>query len=224
MSKASEYFTKEQQAAVEAAIAEAETKTSCEVVTVMTTSSGRYDRGEDIAGLWLGAIFLVGAWILWPINSTDMGNWESPSNVTHYAGWLVALFLGFIIGAVLSAKFGRLRLLFTPKAEQVEEVESKAKQAFFDQRMHSTEGGTGVMIYISIFEKMVVILTDESVQTHLSDGEVSKHCQTIAASLGQASAEGLIDTIQALGEHLAGPMPCMPDDVDELDNSIVFVD
>lgn len=224
MSKASEFFSKEQQAAVESAIADAEIKTSCEVVTVMATSSGRYDRGEDIAGLWLGALCLVIGWYLWPIEPSNDGNWETSSSVPHYLGWLAALFFGFITGAILAAKFARLRLLFTPKPEQIEEVESKAKQAFFDQRMHSTEGGTGVLIYISLFEKMVVILTDETVQTHLNDSEVAKHCQKVASSLGQSSPDGLIETIQALGDHLAGPMPCAPDDVDELDNAIVFVD
>ena len=224
MFKASEFFAQEQQTAVEAAIAEAETKTSCEIVTVMASTSGRYDRGEDVAGLWLGAISVLCAWIVWPITSGGEGDWTSSSNVLHYAGWLLILVAGFLVGAVLAAKFGRLRLLFTPKAEITEEVESKAKQAFFDQRMHSTEGGTGILIYISLFEHMVVILTDETVISHLSDEDVSGHCGVVARSLADAKTEGLVSTIKALGEHLAEPMPCAADDVDELDNAIVFVD
>jgi putative membrane protein len=224
MQKASEFFTQDQQAEVEAAIAEAETKTSCEFVTVMASASGRYDRAEDIAGLWLGGIFLVIAWLKWPIEQVTDGSWSASSNTLHYAGWLAILAIGFVIGAVASAKLGKLRMLFTPRQEKLEEVESKAKMAFFDQRMHSTDGGTGVLIYISLFEQMVTILTDETVQSHVNDDEVAKHCAVVATSLAKASPEGLVSTIQALGESLATPLPCAVDDVDELDNAIVFVD
>lgn len=224
MLKASEYFTKDQQTAVEASIAEAETKTSCEFVTVIASASGRYDRGEDIAGIWLGSIFMVIAWVVWPIQQSSEGTWEASSNVFHYAGWLAALLLGFIIGAIVSSRVGKMRLLFTPRQEQVEEVESKAKQAFFDQRVHRTDGGTGVLVYISLFEQMVTILTDETVKQHLSDDEVSTHCTTISKSLAHSSSEGLVSVLTKLGDHLAKPMPCASDDINELGNAIIFMD
>ena len=47
-------FSDEQRRAVAQAVAEAEGKTSAEIVPVVATASGRYDRAEDIVGLWTG--------------------------------------------------------------------------------------------------------------------------------------------------------------------------
>ena len=58
MKPASSLFNDQARERVNQAIAQAESKTSAEVVPVVATASGRYDRPEDIVGLWLGIIAL----------------------------------------------------------------------------------------------------------------------------------------------------------------------
>ncbi len=48
MKRASKLFDIEQRQRIEQAVVEAESKSSCEIVPVVATSSGRYDRPEDI--------------------------------------------------------------------------------------------------------------------------------------------------------------------------------
>jgi putative membrane protein len=74
MQTASEIINAEQRARVELAVSAAESKTSCEIVPVVATSSGRYDRAEDIVGLWFAMIGAVVAFLMFP-GRTDDGTW-----------------------------------------------------------------------------------------------------------------------------------------------------
>ena len=56
MKTASQVIGPDDRAKIEAAIASAETKTSAEVVVIVATRSGLYDRAEDLVGLVLGLL------------------------------------------------------------------------------------------------------------------------------------------------------------------------
>ena len=56
MIKATRLITDADRQRINAAIADAELHTSAEIVPVVASASGRYDRAEDIAGLWLGGV------------------------------------------------------------------------------------------------------------------------------------------------------------------------
>ena len=60
MLNATRFLTTAEQQQVEAAVREAEAQTSAEIVVVVATESGRYDRAESIVGL-IGAVLGVGA-------------------------------------------------------------------------------------------------------------------------------------------------------------------
>lgn len=223
MKMASDFLTNEQLKSVEQAVAAAEGKTSVEIVPVVATASGRYDRAEDMVGLWVGSVLMVALWVFWPMPDIEAGDWGS-SPALHYIGWLAALVGGFVAGAVAASKVGWLRRLVTSKTEMVEEVERRAREAFFDQRIHHTEGATGVLIYVSIYERLVCVLADDAVQKVLPDGEVQRLCDELTGTLGTKPADGLAAVIASLGDTLAGPLPRSDDDVDELENAVVLID
>lgn len=223
MRKATEFLTKHELAAVEASVVSAERHTSVEIVPVVAAVSGRYDRAEDIAGLWLGAVLMAVLWQYWPVKPPLPGDWSFyfPFN---YIGWLGALVVGFVAGAAIASRVGWLRRLFTPKREMVDEVQRRAREAFFDQRIGHTGGATGVLVYISLFERTVCILADEAVMKVLPEGEIKRLCAGLTAKLGTAPADGLSETIASLGEQLSVPLPRAEDDVDELANAVVLID
>jgi putative membrane protein len=223
MQKASEFLNKEELAAIKDAVVRAEGKTSVEIVPVVASVSGRYDRAEDMVGLWLGGTLMVVLWLLWPVTPAELGDWDAAFPL-NYFGWLAALVVGFVLGAILAARSGWLRRLFTPRREMVEEVERRAREAFFDQRIHHTEGATGVIIYVSLYERLVTVLADDAVQKVLPDGEVKRLCDELTGKLGRAPADGLKETIASLGDSLAEPLPRADDDVDELENAVVLID
>ena len=59
MKLASQIFNDQERKRVDDAVAQAEKRTSAEIVPVVATSSGRYDRAEDIVGLFVGLIVVV---------------------------------------------------------------------------------------------------------------------------------------------------------------------
>ena len=209
MQIASEFINKEQQNAVESSIAQAETKTSAEMCVAIATDSGRYDRAEDIGGLAIGSLCMLLLWNLWPIPESDPNSWAIIQHWHYHIGWLAALFGGFILGAYLFSK-GSLRLRLVPKSEKKAEVEQSAREIFFDKSIHHTESGTGILIYISLAERLVTILTDATIRENLSDKTIQYHCDTLTKTLGTDPVKGLTTVIESVGETLSPSSPTPP--------------
>ena len=66
MKKASQHFTEEEKKKISQAVKDAESKTAAEIIPVAATSSGRYDRAEDIIGLVIGIIVMVNVLVFAP--------------------------------------------------------------------------------------------------------------------------------------------------------------
>lgn len=223
MHTASAFLTPDQRQAVEDAIAKAEAATSAEVVTVIAGASGRYDRAEDVAGLWLGSLAMVLLWIFWPAPAHDSGEWGAAPWV-HYLGWLLALAAGFVLGAFIAARVGWLRRLFTPRKEMQDEVHLRARSVFHDQRIHRTRGGTGLLIYVSLYERRACMLADDTVRDALTPAMIDDLCASLTASLARDPGEALVQAIQRAGARLAETLPRPDDDTNELPNKVVVID
>ena len=223
MANASKFLKQEELTLVEKAVADAEHKTSVEIVPVIATVSGRYDRAEDLAGLWLGTVLMVVLWIAWPIVPVEPGDWGAGFPL-NYVGWIAALVGGFVVGALLCGRIPVLRRHMTSKKELAAEVQRRAREVFFDQRIHHTGGGTGVLIYVSLFERTVVILADETATKALPEGEIARLCAALTKQLGSTPAQGLAECVRALGDQLAAPLPREAGDRDELANGVVLID
>lgn len=223
MKRATEFLTKEELASVEAAVVAAEQKTSVEIVPAIASVSGRYDRAEDLAGLWLGTVLMIVLWAVWPVHHAEPGDWGAAFPL-NYVGWIAALVGGFVVGVLICARIPVLRRLMTPRKELAAEVQRRAREVFFDQRIHHTSGATGVLIYVSLFERTVCILADETATKALPEGEIARLCGALTKQLGSAPAVGLAECIQALGNHLATPLPRDSADRDELANGVVLID
>jgi putative membrane protein len=63
MKRASKLLSDSDRKKISEAVAEAEKTTSGEIVTTIATSSGRYDRAEDIFGLLVGLVSLGLCWM-----------------------------------------------------------------------------------------------------------------------------------------------------------------
>ena len=225
MQRASKLFSDEQKQAVNTAIAEAESQTSAEIVPVVSTASGRYDRPEDIVGLWLGALALAVVWFVVPQHSDAVGTWGGTSPLIKLIYMLLALAGGFFIGAVVASRVGPLRWLFTPSKQMRDEVAGRACQAFFDSTIHHTAGGTGVLIYVSLYERMAAVLADQSILDKLGPDALEELRDKLTADLRDSEpTEALCQALRDAGQRLAEVLPRAEDDVNELPDHLVIVD
>jgi len=229
MQRASDLFNEKQHKQIEKAVVEAEAKTSCEIVPVVATASGRYDRAEDMVGLWLAVFAAITGWLLFPRQSNESGSW---AGIPLYVGLLTmvaSVVVAFIAGAVAGSRIGWLRRLFTPRQQMLEEVAARAREIFFDKRVHHTSGATGLLLYVSLFEHRVVVLGDQTVLDKLGQTFLDQICQQLTEGLHQhpsqySPTDALCSAIAEAGKQLSGPLPRAEGDVNELQDALILID
>jgi putative membrane protein len=224
MKTASTLFNEQQRQFIAAAVTEAEQGTAGEIVPVVATVSGRYDRAEDLFGLLLGLVALVVIWVLF--QGTTETAWAAGHTPTLGLAAVIAIIVaGFLVGATLATRFPVLRLPFIPPREMRHEVERRALEAFQRYRIRTTRGGTGVLIYVSLYEHMVRVVGDDAVTEKISLEDWEGICRLVVDGMkADNAAQGLTLAIRQSGELLARHFPILPDDHNELSNELILID
>lgn len=220
--KASQLFTETEREEVKHAIVQAEQNTSGEIIPVIASVSGRYDRAEDMFGLIFSLLCVAIGWYLFH-NDTPTDNWSSFNfNLTAV---LLTMFLSFIVGVLLTHLFPILRSPLVTNTEMEEEVERAAAAAFQHNRLRNTEDSTGILIYISLYERRVKVLGDDGINTKLTQDDWQHICDTIIARFKTKQyTNGIVEGISLSGKLLAEHFPIKEGDKDELANELVIID
>ncbi|WP_309887619.1 hypothetical protein [Archangium sp.] len=223
MTRASKLFTEEAQQRIAGSVTQAESHTSAELLPVVAGSSGRYDRAEDIVGLWVGLGALGVTWLL--VQGVEAAPWGELRPTLGLPSVVGLVLGGWVVGVLLAHLLPGLRRLFIPRAELAEEVDKAARQAFFDRRVHHTEGASGLLIYVSLFERRAVLLADAQVLEKLGQPKLDALCAGLVEELKQgAYVDGLCRTLKQAGLALGEVLPRQGDDRDELPNALAVVD
>jgi len=226
MKRASEFFSEEDKKVIEKAVAEAERATSGEIVPVVATVSGRYDRAEDIFGVLVAVLALVLAWVFFQDVAPAGGEWTHGLAPILSLPIVVAIVVfGFIAGAALATIAPALRLPFIPKREMAEEVERRAAEVFQRFRVRGTRGATGILLYVSLYERMARVLGDDAISQKLDQTAWDEILSLVAGGLQRgAPADGFCAGIGKCGELLAQHFPVQPGDKNELANELRIID
>jgi len=208
MAKASNFFTSEEKSFIEAAVRDAELKTSGEIVPMVVDASYDYPRAEIIGG----GCFAMGTALLlaWAFGASS--EWV-------FLPIFLALYLPFkwLVRFTPSLK----RLLIHP-TEITTEVEEKALVSFVEQGLHHTRDETGILILISLFEHRVHVLADRGINAQVPPGTWDEIVAVVTEGIRQdRTCEALCAAIGRCGELLEGHFPRKADDTDELPNLIV---
>ena len=221
--RASELFSEGDRKRIADAVQKAEGSTSAEIVPVVATPSGRYDRAEDLFGLVTAMALLAVGWLTCPRMHPEAG-WEGGLSAGGLFPVLLTILTGFIAGAAMASRFTGLRLLFLSSREMEEEVHRAARAAFMSSKVRRTAGGTGVHLYVSLFEHRVVVLPDDTIADR-NPVDWSGPCATIVEGMKAGRpAEGLEQAILQCGELLSVDFPRADGDEDELSNELVLLD
>ena len=221
----SEIFGKDDHERVNQAVREAESSTSAEILPVVARSSGRYDRPEDIVGLWFAVLAMIIVWIVFPLPRIEEGNWDSSSPVWQLVALITGAVVGFVAGAFIGSRVDWLRRLFTPQVQMQEEVYSRAREIFFDNRVHHTGEGSGVLLYVSLFEHMTAVIADQGILDKIGQEKIDELCRELTQRLHEGTViDALCVTATTLGQHLAPLLPRAEDDVNELPDALVVIE
>ncbi|QCK15111.1 TPM domain-containing protein [Mangrovivirga cuniculi] len=152
-------FNKEQEEKILKAIRDLENNTSGEFVPYISKKSDDYDEGT-----WFLATVL--ALVIFAFTAVASYLWLIPTQITFFELGLYSLILmGF---GILLAKFSiPVRLLFVSLDKKYERVVSAAETAFLEEEIFNTDHRTGILLYISVAEKQVLIMGDSGINSQV---------------------------------------------------------
>lgn len=210
---ASALFSAEERAAVEAAVREAEQKTSAEIVPVVTSASSRHHRAEDIAGIWCAFLALIGLAVF------------SPEHQMDGIEAIAAFVLGIAAGSIAAYKIPAFKRLFLGRKDLDEAVASGASRAFRTFSVGETAGRTGLLIYVSLFERSAVVLGDAALNGVLTAADYAAIRDALIEGMrGGKTESALVAAVRKAGELLAPRFPRAADDRDEISDMLRLLD
>ncbi len=209
-------------AAIEARITALETKTSGEVVVAVAERSSYYRSSALL-------LAVIAAGMLTPLCTVPtasflqgLGLWASPAQLQT----IVYVPVFFILLAAFRWLVGRMPFLLNvivSDRKKQDKVSERAQQVFFGHRLFDTAGKTGVLIYLSRFERSVHILADAGIYAKLGQDELQAMVDKVVAGVrSRSAAQGILAVLDKLEPMLAEGFPKPDKNPDELPNAVIF--
>lgn len=180
--------------------------TSAELVVAVRKRSGRYGVLAYHFGLGVAAgvvLFLL----------------LSPA-VYSVASIALEGILAFGLGALLAANFDTiLRLLSRPKTIEAN-MNTACRAAFFDLGISRTSGRNGILVYVSLFERRCVVLTDVGIDPAALEPGWSAAKRELEQAVKQRKLSAFQQALLSLGPVLGNAHPRSADDVNELPDEV----
>jgi putative membrane protein len=192
-------------AAFQAAIRAIESESAAEVVVSVRRQSAP----------WLHAHLIVGILVAIAADAYMLLSSTPFSTMSLLVDPIVA---GGVVG-LASALVLPVRRWLTPRRMRRRAVRAAARAAFVDRGIRRTRDATGILVYVSVVERMAEVVADDGVLAAISEGE----WRPIADAIDAAVARGGVATaraVAALAPALGAALPRGTDDVNELPDEL----
>jgi putative membrane protein len=191
------------------AIKDIEKQTSAEIVVAVRRRSGNY-RHTD---LYAGAAFALVLLVVLLFDRREYAIEWMPLEVA----------VAFAFGAFWVASVDMVRRALTPRRLMHDNVRTTARAAFYDMGIARTRGRSGILVFVSMFERKVEVVCDVGIKPPALGAEWSAAVARLEASLvGRPDFERFIEALRAMAQPLARELPHQPDDIDELPDEPVM--
>ncbi len=208
------FFTASDLQAIEAAVHEAEKGTSGEIVPCVVARSDHYE-----AAAWKGAVLGAFAAVVAFTSVRYFGNfWGSPA-----LGWIaLPPVIGGALGYAAAAMVQPLKLALAGRAHIEHRVHQRAAEAFLENEVFKTRDRTGVLVFLSLYERRVVVLGDAGINAHVGQHEWDTVVAGIVAGMRTGKpGQALGAAIARCGELLERRgVAIRADDTDELPDKL----
>ena len=98
----------------------------------------------------------------------------------------------------------------------------RAVGAFYEKELYKTKKNTGVLFFISLFERKVWVLADKGIYVKIEQETLNRFADTVSAGIKEGSAcEALCIAIIEAGELLSKYFPITSGDTDELPDEVI---
>ena len=185
-------ITKEDRAAIAAAIRAAEQRTSGQIVCVLMRSSSEY---FYVPVLWAALLALITPWPLIMLTLWSVQR-------------IFLLQVAVFAAAVTLLSWPRLRIALVPRAVRRARAHRAAVEQFFARGLTATRDRTGVLIFVSLAERYARIIADEGIAAKVSNREWQEAIDALTAHMRDGRiVQGFIAAIERCGAVLAAHAP-----------------
>lgn len=194
------------------AVAKAEKSTTGEIVPMIVERSSLVDHLPMMLIPWFLVLLFFPQVHEWP---TFHGMGETNA--------LMILSVAAILGGYFLCQLPWVqRMLLSAKARDFQ-VDERAELEFYEHGLHKTKGRTGVLLFVSLMERRVVVLADEQIANKVPKDTWNALCVEMTEALrrGQA-AQGMNRAIQHAGQVLTQHFPAQAGDTNELSNQLIL--
>jgi len=133
--------------------------------------------------------------------------------------WLV---IAYALTVKLSSHWGGPRRLLTSATRRRDQVRRQASRVFTERRVSGTRERTGLLLYLSAFERLGVLVPDLGVEALLPRAVLNDLEAGWAQAKGREDFEArVLQGLDTLVEPLAKALPRREDDENELSNEVI---
>lgn len=195
---------------IKEAVRKAEDKISGEIVPVFVERSGFYTIANYRGAILFAAMSFLMIIVL---------DRYVPSLALYDPLFIfLAVSLGGLLGTVLTHTLDPLKRLLLNQSHMDQATHKRAENAFLQEEVFHTKHRTGIMIFISFFEKEVIVMADRGISKVVDQKEWDKMVKNIIENIKSGQVmDGIKAAILRCGEILfeKGFLKT-PDDINEL--------
>jgi len=197
------FADKAAKAEVAAAIRAIESATAAEVVVAVRARSGHYRHTDYLVGFALSFAALL-------VFLFDTHEFE--------IDWMpVDTLVAFGLGTLLSAGVAPLRRALTSRKLMRANVATAAHAAFVELKIARTSARSGILVFVSKFERRVEVVPDIGVDPVVLGPAFADAVKALDVALrSRPSFPKFLDALRSLGPVLGKAMPRVEGDVNEL--------
>ena len=203
------FLTDQEKEKIRFAIAEAESRTSGEIVTVI---AGRSDTYLYIPTLWAALLALC----------VPALNFLFGSPMTPVLAYQVQV-LVFLLAAILF-QLDLLKMYLIPRSVKHWRASLRAREQFFLQGLHTTKDRTGILIFVSVAEHYVEIIADKGINDRIEGNTWQIAVDEFTGLLREGRThEGFLTAINHCREELWKHFPSETSNANELPDHLVEI-
>ncbi|MBU0675424.1 MAG: hypothetical protein KJ950_12335 [Proteobacteria bacterium] len=207
--RAETFFSPEEKQMISDAVHQVEQRTSGEVAVMVVDESDSYPESRLLAGLIIGTTL-----------SLAITEALAPDSLWIFLAGSIGL--GILFG-FLTEGVPPLKRFFIPTPRLEALVRTRAEKAFYDQGLYKTRDETGVLFFLSLFERKIWVLADRGIYEKIDRDELQGFASRIGRGIRQGhAAQTIVEMIGEAGSLLALHFPIKNDDTNELSNEVII--
>ena len=115
--------------------------------------------------------------------------------------------------------------IFIPKSVRLAKTKRRAYLHFFESGLYKTKERSGILIFVSVLERTVIVFADEGINAKVEQSEWNEICRGLVLSLKQKKAgKGFLAAAEQCGEILAKAFPAKAVNPNELADGLVVLE